>query len=298
MKLLELFEAKRKEKRPVFWDGAMGTQLIARGLVGKAPELWNLEQPDLIKEIHKAYVLAGAEVIQTNTFGANRLKLKTAGLEGKLIELNQQAVEIAKSASGGKALVAGDIGPTGEMMAPIGSLSSELAEEVFAEQAEVLAKSGVDLFSIETMFDLEEMKSAIRGIKKVAPGIPIVAEMTFKKTARGFFTMMGISPEQAIKGMEEAGADVVGANCSIGPEKMVELVNQMRKITDSWLIVQANAGEPRLEGEKEIYEYGAEEFADYAIKMFEAGADAIGACCGSNPEFIRLMVERFEGGKK
>jgi len=294
MNLLELLKRAKELKKPIFWDGAMGTQLIARGLVGQAPELWNLEKPELIQEIHRAYVSAGADVVQTNTFGANPLKLKTEGLIEKLKEINQSAVRIAKGAVNGKALVAGDIGPTGEMMAPIGKLTPELAEEVYAEQAEALAKAGVDLFSIETMFDLEEVKSAIRGIKKVAPGIPIVAQMTFKKTAPGFFTMMGVSPEQGIEGMLEAGAEVVGANCSIGPEKMVELVKVMRGITTAWIIAQANAGEPRLEQGKEVYEFSAEEFSRYAVEMFRAGADCIGACCGSGPEFIKLMVEKFK----
>ena len=291
--LLTRLKNARQLGRPVFWDGAMGTQLIAAGLAGKVPELWNLEKPETIRGIHKAYVDAGADVIQVNTFGANRLKLKVAGLESRLEEINRSAVEVAKKASAGKALVAGDFGPTGEMMEPMGNLSPEKAGEIYEEQARVLAKAGVDLFSIETMFDLAEILAAVRGLKKAAAGIPVVAQMTFKKTGRGFFTMMGVSPAQAVEGLLAAGADVVGANCSIGPEKMVELVKIFRSLTKAPVIAQANAGEPKLEAGKEVYEYSPEQYAGFAPEMFSAGADAIGACCGSSPEFIRRMVSKF-----
>jgi 5-methyltetrahydrofolate--homocysteine methyltransferase len=291
--LLQILKNARQLGRPVFWDGAMGTQLIAAGLAGKVPELWNLEKPETIGAIHQAYVDAGADVIQVNSFGANRPKLKTAGLESRLLEINRSAVEVAKKAAAGKALVAGDFGPTGEMMDPMGSLTPEKAEEIYAEQARVLARAGVDLFSIETMFDLAEIAAAVRVLKKAAPKIPVVAQMTFKKTGRGFFTMMGVSPAQAVEGLLSAGADVVGANCSIGPEKMVELVKIFRSLTKAPVIAQANAGEPKMEGGKEIYEYTPEQYAVFAPEMFNAGADAIGACCGSSPEFIRRMVSKF-----
>ncbi len=293
MTLKDLLERAKKQNRPVFWDGAMGTQLIARGLGGKVSEFWNLEKPEVIEQIHRDYMEAGAEVVQTNTFGGNRIKLKGAGLEDKVQEINRRAGEIAKKAVQGKALVAGDIGPTGEMMSPMGSLTPEQAEEVFAEQASALLEGGVDLFSIETMFDLEEVRSAIRAVKKVAPHFPVVAHMTFRKTSRGFFTMMGVTPKQAISAMLEEGADLVGANCTIGPAEMVELVREMRAYTSAPLIAQANAGSPRLENGKEVYEFSAQEYAEYAPKIFSAGANAIGACCGSTPEFIKLIVEKF-----
>ena len=297
MDLLDKIKNTRKTGRPVFWDGAMGTQLIAKNLAGKVPELWNLEKPEAIREIHQAYVDAGSDVIQVNSFGANRIKLKTGGLEARLAEINLAAATIGKQAAAGKAYVAGDFGPTGEMMSPMGSLTPEKAEEIFAEQAEALAQGGVDLFSIETMFDLEEMKAAIRGLKKTAPKLPVVASMTFKRTARGFFTMMGTSPEQAIEGMLEAGADVIGANCSIGPEQMLELVRVFRSHTQAPLIAQANAGEPAMKNGKEVYGVSAEQFAGFVPEMFKAGANAIGACCGSTPEFIRLMVQKFPAKK-
>jgi len=297
MELMERIKNARKSGRPVFWDGAMGTQLIERGLAGRLPELWNLEKPEVIREIHRAYIDAGSEVIQVNSFGANRLKLKTAGLESRLEEINLAAAEIGKEASSGRALVAGDFGPTGEMMSPVGNLTPEACEKIYFEQARALVSGGVDLFSIETMFDLEEVKAAIRGLKKAARGLPVVAGMTFKKTGRGFFTMMGVSPEQAVNGMLEAGADVVGANCSVGPEAMVELVKVFRSHTSAPLIAQANAGEPSLEGGKEVYGVTAAQFASFAPKMFQAGAEAIGACCGSSPEFIREMVRQFPAGK-
>jgi 5-methyltetrahydrofolate--homocysteine methyltransferase len=297
MDLLEKIKNARQSGRPIFWDGAMGTQLIARNLAGKVPELWNLEKPEAILEIHKAYVEAGSDVIQVNSFGANRLKLKAGGIETRLREINLAAAKIGKQAAAGKAYVAGDFGPTGEMMSPMGSLQPEEAEKIFSEQAEALAQGGVDLFSIETMFDLEEMKAAIRALKKAAPRLPVVASMTFKRTARGFFTMMGTSPEQAIEGMLEAGADVIGANCSIGPELMLELVKVFRSHTTAPLIAQANAGEPVMQDGKEVYGVSAEQFAGFAPGMVKAGADAIGACCGSTPEFIKLMVREFPARK-
>ena len=293
MDLKERLQNAQKTGRPVFWDGAMGTQLIACGLADKVPELWNLEKPDMIRKIHESYISAGSEVIQVNTFGANRPKLKTARLEDKLTEINRAAARIGKEAAAGKALVAGDFGPTGEMMEPVGELSAEKAEEIYAEQAQVLAEGGVDLFSIETMFDLEEIKAAIRGLKKVAPKLPVAASMTFKKTARGFFTMMGVSPVAAVEGMLEAGADIVGANCSIGPDAMVELVNIFHSLTPAPVLAQANAGEPRMEGGTEVYGYDAGQYAQFAPAIFTAGASALGACCGSTPEFIRLMVAKF-----
>jgi len=294
MDILNRLNEARKKGKPVFWDGAMGTQLIARGLSGQAPELWNLEKPEIIKEIHRDYVLAGSDVIQTNTFGGNRLKLKSAGLDSKLIEINISAVKIAREAAQEKALVAGDIGPTGEMMAPMGNLTPEQAEEIFREQAEILAEAGVDLFSIETMFDLEEIKSAIRALKSSAPEIPIAAEMTFKKTSRGFFSIMGVSPEKAIPEMIKAGADIVGANCSIGPGEMVELVKIIKSVSDKPVLAQAKAGEPKLVDAREVYGVSAEEFAGFARAIFDAGADAIGACCGSSPEFIKRIREQFQ----
>jgi len=293
MELIARIKNARQTGVPVFWDGAMGTQLIARGLTGKAPELWNLEKPEVIREIHRAYVDAGADVIQVNTFGANRLKLKAGGLGNRLAEINIAAARIAKEAAAGKALVAGDFGPTGEMMSPMGSLTPVQAEGIFFEQAESLLKAGVELFSLETFFDLVEVKAAVRGLKKAAAKMPVAASMTFKKTARGFFTMMGVSPEQAIAGMLEAGADIIGANCSIGPELMVELIKIFRSHTSAPLLAQANAGEPLLKDGKEIYGVSAEQFAELAPAMFRAGADALGACCGSSPEFIRLMVKKF-----
>jgi 5-methyltetrahydrofolate--homocysteine methyltransferase len=297
MELLARIKNARQAGVPVFWDGAMGTQLIAAGLTGKTPEIWNLEKPEIIAGIHRAYAQAGAEVIQTNSFGANRLKLKVAGLENKLMEINIAAAQIARKAAEGKALVAGDFGPTGEMMSPMGSLTPLQAEEIFREQAEALLQGGVELFSLETFFDLEELKAALRGIKKAGPKMPVAASMTFKKTSRGFFTMMGVSPDQAVAGMLEAGADIVGANCSLGPELMVELIKILRSRTSAPLLAQANAGEPALKDGKEIYGVSAEQFAEFAPAMFKAGADAIGACCGSSPEFIRLMVKKFKPGK-
>jgi 5-methyltetrahydrofolate--homocysteine methyltransferase len=290
--LLSLIRTARESGRPVIWDGAVGTQLIARGLTGKAPEFWNMERPDVIMQIHADYFAAGAQVVQTNTFGGNRYKLEVSELSDRLEDINRRAAELARIVCPDHGFVAGDIGPTGRVLVPSGDLSADDAEEAFAKQAEALLKGNVDLFSIETMFDLEEVKAALRGVRRVSD-LPVVAHMTFQKTSRGFFTVMGVTPEAAVKGMEDAGADVVGANCTIGIADMVELIRQMRPAAGKPLIAQANAGEPELKHGETIYHDTPEKFASFARALFEAGASAIGSCCGTTPEFIRAVKSKF-----
>ncbi len=290
--LLSLIHSAKESGQPIIWDGAVGTQLIARGLTGKAPEFWNLERPDVISQIHADYLAAGAQVVQTNTFGGNRYKLETSGLENRLEDVNSKAAELARSVCPDQCFVAGDIGPTGRMLVPSGDLSADDAEDAFAQQAGALLKGGVDLFSIETMFDLDELKAALRGVRRVSD-LPVVAHMTFQKTRRGFFTIMGVSPEAAVKGMEDAGADVVGSNCTIGMADMVELIREMNLVAGKPLIAQANAGEPELKGGDTIYHDTPENFAAFARALFEAGASAIGSCCGTTPEFTRAIKSKF-----
>jgi len=290
---LALLQQARSDGRPLIWDGAVGTQLFARGLVGRVLEEWNLSRPDAIRAIHADYFAAGAIAGQTNTFGGNRLKLKTAGLEDKLLMINVQAVEAARAACPAEGFVAGNIGPTGQLIAPAGALSPEEAQEVFEEQARVLVSAEVDLFSLETFFDLEEAKAAVAGVRQ-ASDLPVIASMTFRRTRRGYFTINGVTPEAAAAGLLEAGADVVGANCTIGPADMKDLARAFRQATDAPLIFQPNAGNPRLVEGKEVYEQNAEEFAREALPLKEAGANILGACCGSTPEFIRRLAEKVE----
>ena len=281
------------EGRPVFLDGAMGTELMKRGLrVGDAPELWNLERPDEILDVQRAYVEAGAQILLTNTFGGNRLKLRRAGMEDRLEEVNRKAAEIARRASGGRALVAGDIGPTGEFMEPYGSFSEEDFYRVFREQAEVLASSGVDLFVIETMTDVGEVKAAIRACREL--GLPVAASMSFDPAGDDFRTMMGVRPEEAAKCIDEAGADLVGANCGgVSPEEMAQVVGRMREATKRPLFAEPNAGKPELVDGKAVYRLSPEAFVEGMRKVAEAGARGLGGCCGTTPEHIRLLVREL-----
>jgi len=277
--------------RPIIWDGAVGTELFKRGLSGKAPELWNLERPDALTAIHLDYLNAGAEVVQTNTFGATTIKLGLAGIPEHFEAANRGAVAAARAAvkTAGHGFVAGDLGPCGQMLAPSGPVSMDEAIAVYTAQVRVLADAGVDLISIETMFDLNEAEAAVRGAKAAAPDLPVVACMTFKKTKRGFFTMMGNTPADCAARLLAAGAVMVGANCGLGMVEMTELIAAYRQATDRPLIAQANAGNPEVVGGQTVYKETAEGFAALGPGLCAAGATAIGACCGSSPEFIKAL---------
>jgi 5-methyltetrahydrofolate--homocysteine methyltransferase len=278
--------------RPLIWDGAVGTELMKRGLSGKVPELWNLERPDALTAIHLDYLNAGAEVVQTNTFGATTIKLGLAGIPEHFEAVNRGAVAAAREAvkRAGRGFVAGDLGPCGQMLAPSGPVSMDEAIAVYTAQVRVLADAGVDLISIETMFDLNEAEAAVRGARAAAPGLPIVASMTFKKTKRGFFTMMGNSPADCAGRLLDAGAVMVGANCGMGMVEMTAVIAEYRKATDQPLIAQANAGNPEVVGRQTVYKESADGFATLGPGLRAAGATAIGACCGSSPEFIKRLA--------
>ena len=213
---------------PILADGAMGTMLFANGLqFGDPPEVWNLTQPEVIRRIQRGYLDAGSQIIMTNTFGGNRLRLGLHGLSERVDELNRTAAILARAevnAAGGTALVAGDIGPSGEIVAPLGTLDYEIAVDVFREQAASLIAGGVDLIWIETMSDLNEIKAAIEGVRRVSPGIALVTTMTFD--TRGH-TMMGVSPEQAVAALTAWGADAVGGNCGNGPDELLPVIERM-----------------------------------------------------------------------
>ncbi len=288
-------------RRGVLFDGAMGTELIARGLSsGEASEEWNLKHPEIISKIHRAYFKAGADIVQTNTFGGSRLKLAARGLDNRVREVNIQAAKIALAVKPPERFVAGNIGPTGSFLQPVGSFTPAEMEEVFYEQASLLVEGGVELINIETMYDLEEAKAAVRGSRR-ATELPVFASMTFSKTKKGFYTIMGNDVPTSLKELEKCGAEVVGANCTLGMPEMLELVKLMRQNTDLPIIAQANAGAPQLKDDKVTYPISAEEYARYAEKLLETGADIIGGCCGTGPEYIRLMaplVKREKPGRK
>ena len=275
-------------------DGAMGTVLMQNGLeFGDPPEVWNLEHPEIIRRVQRGYLDAGSQIILTNTFGGNRLRLELHGREDRVDQLNRTAAVLARveaNASDHPAIVAGDIGPSGQIMAAIGgTLTPEIAREVFAEQARGLAAAGVDVMWVETMSDLSEAVAAIQGARDAAPDKPVIATMSFD--TRGH-TMMGVSPEKAAEALLAAGAAAVGGNCGNGPDELIPVLERMRAAFPSaTLVAKANVGQPMLVGMSVAYETTPEMMADFARRFVESGANVVGACCGSTPPHLRAMAE-------
>ncbi len=280
------------EGGPILADGAMGTMLFSAGLqFGDPPELWNLAHPDVVRRIHRGYLDAGSRILMTNTFGGNRLRLGMHGNQDRVDELNRTAAILLRAevnAAGGTALVAGDIGPSGEIVAPLGTLEYDEAVDVFREQAASLVAGGVDLIWIETMSDLSEIKAAIQGVRLAAPGIALVATMTFD--TRGH-TMMGVSPEDAVASLAAWGADAIGGNCGNGPDELTPVVAKMHAAApDVVLVAKSNAGMPELVDMQAVYRASPELMAGTALEMRDAGARIIGGCCGSTPDHLRAMA--------
>ncbi|HMK09561.1 MAG TPA: homocysteine S-methyltransferase family protein [Anaerolineales bacterium] len=273
-------------------DGAMGTMLFDQGLEsGGSPELWNVDHPDRVEGVHRGYLEAGADLILTNTFGGNRFRLALHGLEGRVAELNLAGAQLARQAAarlGGRLVVAGDIGPSGGILQPLGDLAFRDAVDGFAEQSRALIDGGVDVVWIETMSDLEEVHAAIDGVRRISPTIPVLATMTFD--TRGH-TMMGVTPEQAAEALQGWGAAAIGGNCGNGPEEILAVVEKMRRHAPSArLVAKANAGIPAWKGGRAVYGAGPEEMAAYATAVAERGAWLIGACCGSTPAHLSAMA--------
>jgi 5-methyltetrahydrofolate--homocysteine methyltransferase len=285
------------KQRVVLFDGAMGTMLIAQGLSrGVAPEKWNIERPEVVEEIHQAYFSAGSDVVQTNTFGGNRFKLRDKQLEDDLVKVNQTAVKLAREVCPPGKFIAGDVGPSGKLMAPFGPHDVREMEAVFKEQGRILVEAGVDLISIETMFSLEEALAALRAIKGITD-LPIFVSLTFDLKPKGFFTLMGETPEECVKALEENGADVLGSNCQLGSREMVDLIRELRRWTNVPVIAQPNAGSPVVRGGETVYEQSPPEFANDILRIVDAGAHVVGGCCGTTPRFIQEARQRlFEQG--
>jgi 5-methyltetrahydrofolate--homocysteine methyltransferase len=268
-------------------DGATGTMLMAAGLpAGAAPELWNVERPEQIVALHHAYLDAGSQIILTNTFGGSRIKLDKFGLGDRIRELNLAAASLAKKASQGEAFVAGDIGPSGELMQPMGPLTYEAALQAFSEQASALAEGGVDLLWVETMTDMSEAKAAVAGARQVTD-LPIFCSLSFGRKAR---TMMGVSAKQAAQELWPLGLDAIGANCGEGLEMIPEVLRQMREVLpEAPLIVKPNAGLPKLVAGETTYDLIPADFADQMREFVALGAQIIGSCCGSSPAYIAAL---------
>jgi 5-methyltetrahydrofolate--homocysteine methyltransferase len=277
--------------RLLFLDGGMGTMIQAAGESGHAcPEELNLSRPGLIESIHAAYIDAGANIVETNTFGANRLKLAKSGLAGRLEEIVGSAVAIARRAAGERALVAGSVGPLGEFVEPVGRLSPGDAREIFGEVAAHFKRAGADLLLIETMSDLKEVRAAAMAARDV--GLPFIVSMTFEDDGR---TVLGTPPEAAVITAEALGASLTGANCSAGPEGLLPVLLRMGAVARRPLIVQPNAGLPRLEGGRTVFPATPDEFARGMRAFAAAGVAALGGCCGTTPGHIRAMAEALAG---
>ena len=276
-------------------DGATGTYLQDRGLEpGGCPQEFNVSHPDIIQGMAKAYFDAGSDMVLTNSFGGSRFVLEKYDYGDRVREFNRLAAEHARSQAPPGHYVVGSVGPTGELLEPLGEVTEDEMLEAFGEQMAALAEGGADAILIETKFALEEASIAIRAARENT-ALPVMATMTFDKGPRGFFTMMGVTPEQAATGLEEAGADVVGINCGNGIEAMVELATEMREATDGYLIVHSNAGIPAIQNGAIVYP----ETPQFMAKGFKALADLdvniIGGCCGTNPDHIRSLAEAVRG---
>jgi len=271
-------------------DGGWGTELLNRGLPpGEPPEAWNLSRPEDVLAVARSYVEAGADIILTNTFGGSALKLAKVHLADKAPELNRLGAEISKQAAGGQAIVFASIGPSGEFMAPLGTISQADMMKGFAEQARGLADGGADGIVVETMMDLAEAKAALRAAKE-STSLPVAVTMTFNKGPKGYATMMGIRPEQAATELEREGAEIVGANCGAGLDMMIELMGLMRSATDLPLWCKPNAGLPELVDGKTVYRETPEMMASKLKALVQAGATIIGGCCGTTPAHIRTFI--------
>lgn len=277
----------------VVTDGSWGTQLQKRGLKrGECPDSWNLKHPDWVEEVARGYVEAGSQVILTNTFQSNRLSLGRFDLADKAVDINTRGVEISKHAAGDKAYVFASIGPSGKMLLTKETTEEEL-QHAFEEQANAHAEAGADGIIVETTIDLVEARIAAGAAKKT--GLPVIASMVFDCGENKDTTLMGITPEQAVAELTEVGVDGVGANCGQGIEGYISVCKRLRAATDLAVWIKPNAGLPEVEDEKTIFYTTAQEFVAYVPAMIQAGADFIGACCGSDQEFVKEIRKVVEG---
>jgi 5-methyltetrahydrofolate--homocysteine methyltransferase len=279
-----------EKKRVLIADGGWGTELFKRGLKpGEVPERWNIDRVEEVRAVAASYVMAGAEIILTNTFGGSPMKLAKVGFGSRTTEINRLGAEISKEAAAGRALVFGSMGPTGELLKPLGPATEAEMFKCFEEQARALVEGGVDGIVIETMTDLVEAKAALAAIRQNHT-LPVVVSMTFDKKRRGYATIMGVRPEQAASELEKAGADIVGANCGTGIDHMIEVTQLMRRATSLPIWCKPNAGLPELIDGNTVYRETPEQMASKLKALVEAGATIVGGCCGTTPVHIRALV--------
>ncbi|MCP4760729.1 MAG: homocysteine S-methyltransferase family protein [archaeon] len=276
----------KNDKKIILFDGGMGTEIIKRGLEpGKIPDILNIENPSVISDIHKSYYEAGSDMCQTCTFGSSEINLSHYNLEERIKEINEKAAENARSVCPPNHLVVGDIGPNGEYRPPVGNISIEQMQTSFENQVKILDPK-VDLWHVETITDLEEMLAAIRSIKKFSQK-PIISSMTYKRTKRGFFTIMGDSLEKCFKALEQVDIDVIGANCTLGSADMIDLTKEAMNYTNKPLSIKPNAGKPVVKGGKTFYEQTDQDFTKDIGEIIKLGVKIVGGCCGTSPKTIK-----------
>jgi 5-methyltetrahydrofolate--homocysteine methyltransferase len=279
---------------PVVTDGAWGTQFQERGLeVGACPDEWNLSHPERVEDVARAYVEAGSRVILTNTFGSNRFTLARHNLAEKMAEINRAGVEISRRAAAGRAKVFASVGPTGIMLM-MGEVSPEEVQAAFEAQAQAIAEAGADAIVLETFSDPAEILLAVAAVKKA--GLPVVACMTFDSGKDHDRTLMGTTPEQAAEKLTAAGADTIGSNCGQGIEGFVRIAARLKSATDRPIWIKANAGLPEMIGGRAVYAQTPAKFAAVVPALVQSGANFVGACCGTTPEFIRAVASVLAAG--
>lgn len=275
------------KKKVVLFDGGMGTELYKRGIfINRCFEETNITQPELVKQIHRDYVNAGAEVIETNTFGANRFKLRRFNLQDKLYEIVRKGAELAREVAGEKVLVAGSVGPLGVQIEPLGPIAREEAQEYFEEVIKPLLDSGVDLLIFETFINIDELRQAVKAAKRLTEK-PIIAQITIDEDGN---TLTGTDPETTIKELESLGADIIGVNCTVGPQVMLNWLETVRSLTSLPISIMPNAGKPKNVDGRNIYLASPEYFAEYTKLLIQAGVNVVGGCCGTGPEHIKRMA--------
>ena len=275
-------------------DGAWGTELAERGLSGgQAPELWNLKQPETVLDLSQRYVDSGSDIILSNTFGGSRIKLQKSQIADRTIEINRLGIELSRRAADGAdrpVLVFASVGPTGELLQPLGERTENELADCFAEQIGACVDAGADGVVLESMIDLGELRIALKAARDC--GSPtVVACMTFEKGKRGYATLMGVTPEHASSALQDAGADIIGSNCGSGMADLIAVAALMRRSTNRPLWIKPNAGLPQLVGGQTVYSETPEQMASHLGDLLESGANIVGGCCGTTPRHVRLMAD-------
>ncbi len=281
----------KNDSKIILFDGGMGSEIFKRGITpGKLPDTLNIEQPDLISEIHKSYYDAGADMCQTSTFGSSFLNLQGYRIESQIKELNESALKNIERACPPNRLIVGDIGPSGVFKPPVGKATADQWVSSYVKQVNFL-QQGVDLWHIETISDIEEMEAAIKAIREISKK-PIISSMTYKKTKRGFFTIMGDSLEKCVRIQEDRNVDVIGANCTLGSDEMIGLIKELKELTNKPISAKPNAGQPRVDqNNRAVYDQPIKDFVSDIREIIQLGAKIVGGCCGTSPETIKEIKE-------